>query len=160
MKLQNYNKDNISKMSLVELAKLIMLEEKKQMKFNEIFDKVTTLKGLTEQQKSEKISQFYTDLNVDGNCVSNGSNMWGLKRWTHASQTAEDDKDDPPQIVIRRRKRRRVKEDEEVVDIDLTMIDEDVDEFDEVFDIDDEVFDFDLDEEYEDYDHYEERELN
>src|SRR5690625_1185400 len=84
--LDNYNREKVKKLSLIELAKIIMLEENKAMKFSEAFNKVADLKGLSEEERTSKISQFYTDLNADGSFVSGGSNTWGLKRWYRDEQ--------------------------------------------------------------------------
>lgn len=151
MRLQDYSKEKMANMSLIELAKLVMLEEKKPMKFNDAFDKVAELKGLTEQQKQEKIGQFYTDLNVDGNFVSNGSNTWGLKRWVRANSKAEEIEEDIPRRAVGKKKRQYVDDDEDLdIDIDLSMLDENIDEYNEDIDFDEDEFDIDLDEEYED----------
>lgn len=79
--LKEYSHEELEGMSLIEIAKLLMLEEKKEMKFGETFAKVAALKGLSEEEKDAKISQFYTDLNVHGSFATNGANVWGLKRW-------------------------------------------------------------------------------
>lgn len=145
--LQNYSKEKIAKMPLVELTKLVMLEEKKPMKFNEVFDKVAELKGLTEEQKQEKIGQFYTDLNVDGSFVSSGSNTWGLKRWFRSDQKEEID--DAPRKIVRR-KRRITDDEDDDIDLELAMIDENIDEFNDDLDYDDD-FELDLDEEFDNF---------
>lgn len=85
---------------MVDIANLMLLEEKKPMTFKEAFDKVAALKNWDEEQKQEKISQFYTDLNLDGRFITNGENTWGLKRWYRVDQmnkefaTAQMDEED------------------------------------------------------------------
>src|SRR5690625_268087 len=124
MSLQNYSKEEMAKMSLVELAKLMMLEERKPMKFNDIYNKVAALKGLTEEQKQERIGQFYTDLNADGTFISNGSNTWGLNRWysTEHKQDA-DEVQETPRKLVRRKKHAVAADDDTDIDIDLSLLD-------------------------------------
>src|SRR5699024_2528322 len=117
-------------------------EEKKAMKFSEAFKKVADLKGLSEEERTSKIGQFYTDLNADGSFVSNGSNTWGLKRWYRDEQKEKET--DQPTVSLKRKKKRSGKDedfDEEFEEIDLSIDDIDVDyeddlefEFDNDFD--------------------------
>lgn len=86
MSLQNHSHVAFKKMSMIELANLTMSEDKKEMSFKDIFNKVATLKELSASEKEEKISQFYTDLNADGRFITNGANVWGLKKWYHKSK--------------------------------------------------------------------------
>src|SRR5690625_2391584 len=90
MGVTNLNKTEIEKMSMVDLAHLIFAEEQRPMSFKETFDKIAQLKSWDEEEKGDKIAQFYTDLNIDGRFVTNGSNSWGLKRWYRSEQIRED----------------------------------------------------------------------
>ncbi len=157
--LDNYDHEKMAKMPLIELAKIIMLEEKKAMKFSEAFNKVADLKGLSEEERTSKISQFYTDLNADGSFVSNGSNTWGLKRWYREEQKLVEAEQST--VIVNRKKRRSSEDDdfdEEFEEIDINIDDIDVDyededdlefEFDEDFD---DEFDDEFDEKEDDYD--------
>lgn len=148
MSLQSYSKEKLTKMSLVELSKLVLQEEKKPMKFNEVFNKAAELKGLTEEQMQGKISQFYTDLNIDGGFVSNGSNTWGLKKWTRSQK--EEEIDEKPRKIVKRKKRVSEEENDDI-DLELSAIDENIDEYNEDYEYDD-SFDLDIDEEYDELD--------
>lgn len=89
MSLKKMNKKEGPNMSMIELANSILADEKKEMNFLDLYDKVGTIKQFTETEKSNYLSQFYTDLNVDGRFIALGSNVWGLKRWFPVSQTSE-----------------------------------------------------------------------
>lgn len=89
MTLKKMSEDEIEKMSLVDLASLMLEEEKKQFNFLDMFNQVAKIKGLSESAKDDKLAQFYTDLNVDGRFTALGSNNWGLRRWYPSSQTTE-----------------------------------------------------------------------
>ncbi|HLR67263.1 DNA-directed RNA polymerase subunit delta [Virgibacillus alimentarius] len=81
MGLQNYGHEELQNMSMIELGRLILIDEQKAMDFKEVFNKIAEIKEFTESQTDEKIVTFYTDLNLDGRFLTLGSGMWGLKRW-------------------------------------------------------------------------------
>lgn len=89
MSLQEKSNEEVVKMSMVELANLVLLDQKEKMAFLDLFEEVVTLKQLTNEQKDRNLSQFYTDLNMDGRFIALGSNVWGLKQWFPLSQTSE-----------------------------------------------------------------------
>lgn len=147
--LEKYDQEKISKMPLIELAKIMMLEERKALKFSEVFKKVADLKGLSEEERTSKMGQFYTDLNADGSFVSNGSNTWGLKRWYLEEQKLAEAEESTVKI---KRRRRKASDEEELnegfEEIDLSIDDIDIDyEDDEDVEFD---FDEDFDEDFED----------
>lgn len=164
MKLQGNGKERTTKMSLVELAKQVLIEEKIEMSFLDLFEKVAVLKGLSEEEKNERIAQFYTDLNMDGNFVSTGSNVWGLKRWT-LSKTSQE-KSEGTEKFIRKRRTRVKRRDESKDDIDeeLLLVDDNF-VFDDDIDLEDgydenfaSIGEIDLDED--DQDDYSEESYN
>lgn len=81
MSVKEFNKEELEKMSMVDVAETILVEEKQPLSFVDTFNKVATLKEWDDVLKKSKIAQFYTDLNMDGRFITNGSNTWGLKRW-------------------------------------------------------------------------------
>jgi len=88
--LKDYSQDEIERTAMIDLANELLLEEKKALNFHETFEKVADLKGLSDAKKAESISQFYTDLNLDGRFLALGSNVWGLKRWYPVDQIDEE----------------------------------------------------------------------
>ncbi|MDY0409517.1 DNA-directed RNA polymerase subunit delta [Paracerasibacillus soli] len=105
MSLADYSKEQLQDMSMIEIANLILIDEKKAMDFRDIFEKVAEIKGYSENQKIEYMAQFYTDLNVNGHFMTLGSNMWGLKRWYPVEQIDEDITVTPKKKRRKRRKR-------------------------------------------------------
>jgi len=142
--LKKYDEEQIVKMSMIELAKIVLTEEKEEMKFLDLFEKVATLKQLTEAQRQDLLARFYTDLNVDGRFMTVGSNVWGLKRWYPVEQTTEKS--------LAESRKRDLEE-----GIDEALYDEELEE--DAENLDDEIFD-DIDQlEYdEDEDEDEEKE--
>jgi|SRR5690625_3326452 len=89
MGLKKYSAEQIKKMSMIELANIVLADEKKELNFLDLFQKVSEHKGFTKKQQDELLGRFYTDLNVDGRFTTLGSNLWGLKRWYPVDQTSE-----------------------------------------------------------------------
>lgn len=87
--LNKYSEEQMIKMSMIELANIVLSDEKSDMNFIDLFNKVAALKNFTEDEKGNLLSRFYTDLNVDGRFTTLGSNVWGLKRWYPVDQTSE-----------------------------------------------------------------------
>nr|WP_245347608.1 DNA-directed RNA polymerase subunit delta [Oceanobacillus polygoni] len=132
-------------MSMIEIASKILFDEKKAINFRDIFDKIAEIKGFSDSEKENKISQFYTDMNVDGRFLTLGSSMWGLKRWYPVEQAQEDLTEVPKKKRVKKKKAAEVDEVDEELDITDADIDEIVDDFDE-----EEDFDEDFDEEIDD----------
>lgn len=137
MGLDKYSAEEIAKMSMIDLASKILTDEKKELNFMELFEKVAEYKQFTEAEKEDLLARFYTDLNVDGRFSTIGSNLWGLKRWYPVDQTSE-------KALAESRKR-------DLEDEDLL---EDEDEFLEEEDLlDEEEEDIDLFDDFEDLDY-------
>jgi|SRR5690625_107569 len=128
MALGKYSHEQVQKMSMIEVANIVLSEQKKELNFIDLFNTVAEHKQFTETQKDNLLARFYTDLNVDGRFTTIGSNVWGLKRWYPVDQTSE-------KVLTEARKREM--EDEE------DYIDDVIDEFDEEEqeDDDDKVYD-------------------
>jgi len=145
--LKNYSHDELEKMSMIELANAILMDEKKAMNFKEIFEKIAEVKGLTETDQKTGISQFYTDINVDGRFLTIGSNMWGLKRWYPVDQMDEE-VTAAPKKKKKKKKKAAAEEEIELQDEELDIPDEDMDELIEDFDEEEEEEADELDAEF------------
>lgn len=142
MSLDNLSREDIKKMSMLELAKEVLLAEKKALDFKDIFSRVAELKEYTNEQKDDLLAQFYTDLNVDGRFITLGSNMWGLKRWYPFEQMDEDIYNEPTKK--KKSKKKKLDEDDDLdieEDLDLDLDDDDLDDDDDFEEIDDDEFD-------------------
>lgn len=89
MAVAKLSQEQIKKISMIELASIILAETKSEMNFIDLFNKVAEQKGYTKAEKENLLARFYTDLNVDGRFIAMGGNVWALKRWYPADQTAE-----------------------------------------------------------------------
>lgn len=151
MSLKKYSHEKIAKMSMIELASVILFDKKKAMDFRDIFKKIADLKGFSDEEKEAKITQFYTDLNIDGRFMTTGSNLWGLKRWYTVEQRTEEvtapAKKKKKKPVKKKAAKKKKDEFEEEEEKELDIVDEDIEEV--VDDLDDDDY-HDDEEDYDD----------
>lgn len=147
MSLKQYSKEELQEMSLIEVAFELLKEKKQSVTFQELVDEIRKILGLSETEVSEKMIQFYTDLNIDGRFMSQSESRWGLRVWYPVDQMEEDN------VNTIKPKKKKSKKAVDEDDIDFDEIDEDdldyddLDEFDE--DEDDDLLDDEDDEEEE-----------
>jgi len=63
----------------VDVAYDLLKEIKEGMPFKELWSQVKTKLNYSEAMASKKVSQFYTDLSLDGRFVALENNVWNLK---------------------------------------------------------------------------------
>lgn len=165
MSLKNYSHEEKKQMPMVELANLLLSDKQKAIPFKELFEEVTDLKEFTDGQKQTYISQFYTDLNLEGRFINTGSNVWALKRWYPVDQVMKETK--PAEKKKPKAKKKPVKKQEpeaeeeetettETNDSSLEELTGDFSSFDGKDDVDEEedldIFseDMDIDEDFDD----------
>ncbi|MCC3356263.1 DNA-directed RNA polymerase subunit delta [Bacillus sp. REN16] len=151
MSLDQYSPEQIKEMSMLEVAYEIFLGRKDAITFNELVDEIAKTLELSEDEIRRKVSQFYTDLNIDGRFITLGDNRWGLRTWYPYEQIDEE--------VIhtekpKKKKKSKKKKDEDEDLIDFDDLDDDDLDFEEDYDEEDEDLDDvdDEDEEDEDFD--------
>ncbi|GGM32814.1 hypothetical protein GCM10011351_18560 [Paraliobacillus quinghaiensis] len=155
MGLDNYSREELQELSMINLATMILEKENKAMPYQEIYDQVVTLKNYNDVEKQEFLAQFYTDLNIDGRLLSIGSGLWGLRDWYPVEQIEEEISAAPKKkkkkkaAAKKKKKKEAIFEDtdeditEEDLDFDQTDFDESDDDFDEVSKDDDDFDEFD-----------------
>lgn len=131
MSLQQYSKEQVLEMSLIEIAYELLVERNEPAVFNDLMEEAALLQGMTKKEIKERIAQFYTDLNVDGRFSSLGENRWGLKTWYPVDQVEEE--------VVHATKPKKKKAKKAVVaEDDFDDLDEDEDDLlDDADDLDD-----------------------
>ena len=144
MQLANLSKEEVSELALIEIANLLLIEKKEAIDFKVMMEEIQKLIGLTDEEVSAKMGQFYTDLNVDGRFISIGDNRWGLKGWYPVEQVEEETV--PASKVKKKKGKKAIVDDFDDEDEDLDF--DDLDDFDE----DDSLLDDEDDFEEEDID--------
>jgi DNA-directed RNA polymerase subunit delta len=133
--------EELHEMSLIEITYQMLSEGKQPIAFIDLVDKITDLIGSTRSDVKDNISQFYTDLNIDGRFLNVGGNTWGLKGWYSVEQ-AEDDI--VPTVKTKKKKVKLLDEDlDDYIDLDDEDLEyeDDLDDFDEIDDDEEEVED-------------------
>ncbi|WP_174614960.1 DNA-directed RNA polymerase subunit delta [Virgibacillus ihumii] len=153
MGLNDYSREEMQRMPMVELAHNILSDKQKAAHYSELYDQVAEMKGFTEEQKEGYLSQFYTDLTVDGRLITTGSGIWGLKRWYPVEQIDEEGaapkKKKKKSTKKKATKKKQPVKQEEPESDDLEVL---TDKFeDEVHDDEEDHFGDDFDDERDDY---------
>ena len=65
--------------SLLEIAYDVVSASKNPLSFKALWNKVVKEKGLSEAEAADRVSQFYTNLLLDGRFVNLGDNSWDLR---------------------------------------------------------------------------------
>ncbi|MDX8363665.1 DNA-directed RNA polymerase subunit delta [Cytobacillus sp. IB215665] len=165
MSLKQYSLDQLKEMSLIEIAFDILSSRKKPITFKELMDEITASLHLSQDEINTKISQFYTDINIDGRFICVGENLWGLRSWYPYEKIEEEV---TPTVKSKKKKSKKAADkdtkkveeesfddpddfEEEDIELDLDDID-DIDEetdedLEEDFDLEDDDEDLELDEE-------------
>ncbi|CCC77977.1 DNA-directed RNA polymerase subunit delta [Lactiplantibacillus plantarum] len=81
MELKQFDGQKKSELSLIEVAHAILSQHGDVMAFADLTNAVQSYLGKSDEEIRERLSQFYTDLNIDGSFISLGDNMWGLRAW-------------------------------------------------------------------------------
>jgi len=151
LSLDQYSMDELRETSWIEIAFELLQEKKQAVSFEELVADVLKVLKLNKKDTSEKMIQFYTDLNLDGRFLGIGDNRWGLRVWYPVDQ-AEEDTVTP--IKPRKKKAKKAAVDE-VDGFDEIDDEEGFDDFDEDDDDlldDDDDFDDEDDDDFDDDD--------
>lgn len=156
LELHVFDGQDKSELSMIEVAHAILSFHGEAMAFADLTNEIQQYLDKSDEEIRERLSQFYTDLNVDGSFISLGDNTWGLRAWypydsiDEATVGETDDEEDRP-----KKKRRKVNaflagsdDDDDVIDYDNDdPEDEDLDDDDdEDTNIEDQLSEFSDDE--------------
>lgn len=120
LKLQQLSKEQRNEMSFIEVAKYIFEEKREAMPFNELVAEIGKFLELTENELRQRMLQFYTDINIDGEFISLGENRWGLRDWYPFDQMEEE-------IIIPVKPKKKKAKKAAIEDDELELDDEDYD---------------------------------
>lgn len=123
LKLKRLDGINKNELSMIEVAHEIFEETGEVLDFNDLLSKVQDYIGLSEAELEEKMTRFYTNLNIDGSFISLGENRWGLRSWYPIDSIDEEilSTIDEEEVQVRRKKRKKLNafatsEDDDVID--------------------------------------------
>lgn len=121
--LSQLTKEERKELSLIEVAHYVLEKRREVMPFQAIVDEITKFLDLSEGEVRERLVQFYTDMNIEGNFISLGNNTWGLRAWYPI-----DAIDEEVQTQTKPKKKRKSDDDDDDdEEIDEDILDDDVD---------------------------------
>ena len=94
MKLNKMPKDELESYSYVELAKMILKEDKKSETIVDIFKRICKLLDLSDSDYENKIGDFYTSLTTDKSFILLDDGTWDLRDHHSSSISLEDTEDE------------------------------------------------------------------
>lgn len=152
MGLNDFKDQNKDELSMIEVARAILQDNGKRMAFADIVNAIQKFLGKSDEEIRERLPQFYTDLNTDGEFISLGDNIWALRSWyPYESVDEEVNHPEDEEDVPRKKRHKKVNaflgdsDDDDIIDYDS---DDPEDEDLEVDDDDNEDYtDDDLDDE-------------
>lgn len=68
-----------SERALTDIAEQVLMKKKDPMDIYTLFDQVADIKGYTDEEKDQHITQFYSDITISGRFIYVGNNEWDLK---------------------------------------------------------------------------------
>ncbi|MBY0097438.1 DNA-directed RNA polymerase subunit delta [Mesobacillus maritimus] len=151
MSVNQYSMEELKETAWIEIAFELLQEKKQAVSFEELVADVLKVLKLNKKETSEKMIQFYTDLNLDGRFLGIGDNRWGLRVWYPVDQ-AEEDTVTPIKPRKKKAKKAAVDEVDGFDEIDEEDVFDDFDEDDDDLLDDDDDFDDDDDEDDDDDD--------
>lgn len=123
LKLHDLEGIKKNELSMIEVAHAIFEETGEVLDFNVLISRVQKYLGMTEKELEQRMTHFYTNLNIDGSFISLGENRWGLRSWYPIDSIDEEilSTVDEDEVKIRRKKRKKLNafatsEDDDVID--------------------------------------------
>lgn len=157
--LKQFENQPKQELSMIEIARAILEENNEQpIAFANLVDEVQKFFGETDEEFETRLSQFYTDLNVDGSFISLGNNVWGLRAWYPVDSIDESIHDmDPDEETATKRKPKKKKANvfaDDVDEDDVIDYNDDDPEDDDFDDEEDEDIDVDVEDEEDEEDDF------
>lgn len=81
MGLDDFKDKNRDELSMIEVARAILEDHGKRMAFADIVNAVQKYLNKSDEEIRDRLPQFYTDMNTDGEFISMGDNVWALRSW-------------------------------------------------------------------------------
>ncbi len=68
-----------NELSMVDTAYELMRKMDAPINFYDLWEKVAEIKNLTEEEREDNESRFYTNITLDGRMITVGENCWDLR---------------------------------------------------------------------------------
>ena len=126
------------KQAMVEVAYELLSKKQGPQKFNKFWDEVSDLLSMSEEEKDQSISRFYTKLTLDERFVLLEDNTWDLRERQSFDRVHIDMNDIYSEIEDEEKEMQAEKEEESFYDDEEIISDVDASEDDDRRNVDDE----------------------
>lgn len=124
MEIKAFDGVKKEELSMIEVAHAILEQRGDIMDFSDLVNEIQNYLEKADRDIREDLSQFYTDLNIDGSFISLGENRWGLRSWYPIDSIDEEITsftDEEDEAHTKRKKRKKVNafldmDDEDAID--------------------------------------------
>ena len=136
MKLKDMTIEELEALSYADLAYLILKENSKSMNTPSVFKEICKLLGISDEEYSAKIGDFYTSLTTDKRFVLLDNTEWDL-RDNHSIKIVMDDEDDEEEVLDEDEESEDIEDSSEEIeeDIDAQVDDDDIVDDDDLDDL-------------------------
>lgn len=90
LKIKAFENQNLSELSMIEVAHAMLEEKGKEMAFNVLVNEIQDYLGKSDSEIRDRLSRFYTELNTDGSFIPLGNNVWALRSWYAIDEIDEE----------------------------------------------------------------------
>jgi DNA-directed RNA polymerase subunit delta len=90
LKITALEGQQLSELSMIEVAHALLEQNGKEMPFAEIVKTIQAYLGKSDDEIKASISRFYTEINTDGSFIPLGNNIWALRSWYAIDEIDEE----------------------------------------------------------------------
>ncbi|GFH42397.1 putative DNA-directed RNA polymerase subunit delta [Lactococcus hodotermopsidis] len=90
MKIKAFENQDLSELSMIEVAHAMLEQKGKEMAFNELVNEIQDYLEKSDTEIRDRLSRFYTELNTDGSFIPLGNNVWALRSWYAIDEIDEE----------------------------------------------------------------------
>ncbi len=124
MKKINLTEEELATMSYDDVAYLILENNQKKMKIQDLFKEVIKVMNLGDSAFEEHLADFFELLSTDKRFIMVEKGYWDLKI-NHSTKLIIDDEDDEEEILDEVEETNEDEEEEETINYDEELIDDD-----------------------------------
>ena len=124
MKKINLTEEELATMSYDDVAYIILENNQKKMKIQDLFKEVIKVMNLGESAFEEHLADFFELLSTDKRFIMIEKGYWDLKI-NHSTKLIIDDEDDEEEILDEVEENNDEEEEEETINYDEELVDDD-----------------------------------
>ena len=113
MKLKDIPKEELESMNYDDIAYIILTEQKRKMKIQDLFKKICDALGLSDAEFENQIGDFFEIMSTDKRFTMLENGTWDL-RINHSQKLVLDEEEDEEEIEIEEDEEEENEEDEDI----------------------------------------------